>query len=85
MDDNTIWTAENTNVGQMNARLQEAIEAVEIYLASTGLECSPEKLELLLHHPMKMGSPPRALPNFTSEELYSSVGERLGSCNVYGS
>lgn len=63
-DDITIWTIENTNAGQMEARLQEAVEAVESYLTDTGLECSPEKSELLLYRPRKMGRPPKGTSEF---------------------
>ncbi|KAL1478615.1 hypothetical protein MTO96_034955 [Rhipicephalus appendiculatus] len=48
----------------MDARLQEAVEAVECYLADTGLRCSPEKSELLLYRPRKLGRPPKGTSDF---------------------
>lgn len=55
----TIWTTENTNAGQIEARLQEVVEEVESYLANTGLKCSAERSELLLYHPGKMWRLPK--------------------------
>lgn len=45
-DDITFWTKAPTT-GRQQCALQEAIDLTEEYLAKCGLECAPEKSELL--------------------------------------
>lgn len=58
-DDITIWTTKDASEGDMENRLQGAVEAIENHLEGTGLECSPEKSELLLYRPRRFGKPSR--------------------------
>ncbi|XP_075540084.1 uncharacterized protein LOC142574993 [Dermacentor variabilis] len=60
-DDVTVWTTENTSVGEMEDRLQRAVREVERHLEDTGLICSPDKSEILLHRPRKKGPLPQAV------------------------
>ncbi|XP_054928786.2 uncharacterized protein [Dermacentor andersoni] len=60
-DDVTVWTTENTSVGEMQDRLQRAVREVERHLEDTGLVCSPDKSEILLHRPRKKGPLPQAV------------------------
>ncbi|XP_075527118.1 uncharacterized protein LOC142559403 [Dermacentor variabilis] len=60
-DDVTVWTMENTSVGEMQDRLQRAVLEVERHLEDMGLVCSPDKLEILLHRPRKKGPLPQAV------------------------
>ncbi|XP_037515219.1 uncharacterized protein LOC119391623 [Rhipicephalus sanguineus] len=57
-DDITIWVCEGSD-GEIEQRLQTAVEVVEQYLVGTGLVCSPEKSELLLYRPTLKGRPPK--------------------------
>ncbi|XP_070394080.1 uncharacterized protein [Dermacentor albipictus] len=59
VDDITIWTTKDASEGGMEDRLQELMEAIENHLEGTGLECSPEKSELLLYRPRRLGKPSR--------------------------
>ncbi|XP_075553569.1 uncharacterized protein LOC142586202 [Dermacentor variabilis] len=40
--DVTVWTTENTSVGEMEDRLQRAVREVERHVEDTGLVCSPD-------------------------------------------
>lgn len=45
----------------MQERIQQAVRAVERHLEGTGLVCSPDKSEILLHRPRKTGPHPQAV------------------------
>lgn len=55
-DDITMWAAKGSDC-QIETAIQAAIDVVENYLQGTGLRCSPEKSELLLHRPTIRGRP----------------------------
>lgn len=69
-DDITVWTTENTSIGEMQDRLQRAVREVERHLEDTGLVCSPEKSEILLHRPRQKGPLPQGVVD----------ARRLGIC-----
>ncbi|KAM7314956.1 uncharacterized protein ISCGN_004740 [Ixodes scapularis] len=54
-DDITIWSGTGS-FGEIEERLQTAATAVSDYAKSCGLECAPQKSELLLVSPRKKGS-----------------------------
>nr|XP_037285050.1 uncharacterized protein LOC119177979 [Rhipicephalus microplus] len=60
-DDVTVWTTVNTSVGEMHERMQQDVRAVKRHLEGTGLVCSPDKSEILLHRPRKKGPHPQAV------------------------
>ncbi|XP_075732659.1 uncharacterized protein LOC142775204 [Rhipicephalus microplus] len=77
-DDITIWTTTGSD-GEIEDRLQAAIECVEHYLVGTGLTCSAEKSELLLYRPVKKGRLPKNyVPSENQEiKLTSSNGSPI--------
>ncbi|XP_075738417.1 uncharacterized protein LOC142783725 [Rhipicephalus microplus] len=60
-DSVTVWTTANTSIGEVQERMQQAVRAAEWHLEGTGLFCSPDKLEILLHRPRKKGPHPQAV------------------------
>ncbi|KAM7285300.1 hypothetical protein ISCGN_032252 [Ixodes scapularis] len=54
-DDITIWSGTGS-FGEIEERLQTAADAVSDYAKSCGLQCAPQKSELLLISPRKKGS-----------------------------
>ena len=53
-DDITLWVAGGSD-GHIEETLQTAVNIVEEYVAHKGLECSPEKSELLFYNPTCRG------------------------------
>lgn len=68
-DDITIWISQGSD-GEIEQKLQEAVCKVEEYLTGTGLECSPEKSELLLYRPTLKGRPPKG---YIKEREYEEI------------
>ncbi|XP_037275464.1 uncharacterized protein LOC119168161 [Rhipicephalus microplus] len=60
-DDVTVWTTARMSVGETQERIQQAVRAVEQHLEGTGLVCSPDKSEILLHRPRKKGPHPQVV------------------------
>lgn len=66
-DDITLWTKASTT-GRQQTTLQEAIDLIEQYLSRCGLQCAPEKSELLILKARTRGRPPAYVdpdPNVT--------------------
>lgn len=55
-DDITLWTT-NGSEGQIQDTLQRATDAVQQYARASGLQCSPEKSELLVVRRIRKGTP----------------------------
>uniref|UniRef100_L7M065 Putative tick transposon n=1 Tax=Rhipicephalus pulchellus TaxID=72859 RepID=L7M065_RHIPC len=68
-DDITIWACEGSD-GEIEQRLQEAVATIEEYLDGTGLECSPDKSELLLYRPTLKGRPPKG---YSRDRAYEEI------------
>ncbi|KAH7936292.1 hypothetical protein HPB52_021333 [Rhipicephalus sanguineus] len=88
-DDITIW-APVGSLAMLEHSLQSALEATDDFLSNTGLELSPDKLELLLYRPSRQGAENAKLdsltrpglkrvlsyPHFTSTEKLLELGLR---------
>ncbi|XP_037576685.1 uncharacterized protein LOC119458896 [Dermacentor silvarum] len=58
-DDVTLWIP-GGSLGSVENALQQAMDAIEEYLAPTGLRCSPAKSELLVYNPSRSGPKPKS-------------------------
>lgn len=72
-DDITLWIAGGSD-GHIQDTLQKAIDAVEAYVGSRGLGCSPQKSELLLYQPTSRGKKKTEVPNI---QLFANQGQPI--------
>ncbi|XP_077532448.1 uncharacterized protein LOC144144812 [Haemaphysalis longicornis] len=68
-DDFTLWARAPTT-GKQQDSLQEAIDVVVTYLDSCGLQCAPDKSELLVLKARTRGRPPKLVDADPSVTLY---------------
>lgn len=61
-DDITIWTDSNLSPRQQQDTSQEVIDVTTQYPGKCNLQCSPEKLELLIMRARTRGRPPKEMP-----------------------
>ncbi|XP_077541036.1 uncharacterized protein LOC144153257 [Haemaphysalis longicornis] len=70
--------------GRQQDALQEAIDVIVKYLDSCGLQCAPEKSELLVLKSRTRGRPPKLLDPDPSVTLYGVEIPRVNSLRVLG-
>ncbi|XP_077550100.1 uncharacterized protein LOC144163151 [Haemaphysalis longicornis] len=70
--------------GRQQDALQEAIDVIVNYLDSCGLQCAPEKSELLVLKARTRGRPPKLLDPDPSVTLYGVEIPRVNSLRVLG-
>ncbi|XP_077553496.1 uncharacterized protein LOC144168368 [Haemaphysalis longicornis] len=82
-DDLTLWARAPTT-GKQQDSLQEAIDVVVTYLDSCGLQCAPDKSELLVLKARTRGRPPKLVDADPSVTLYGVEIPKVNSLRVLG-
>lgn len=82
-DDITLWTTGGSD-GQIETAMQQAIDAVEEQLQTTGLKCSPAKSELLIIPPQGRSKCSREHPNITLRTKEGTTIPQVTSMRVLG-